>query len=223
MLMLYRKLFTGIILFGFIVCLTSCSQVNMNSSNSPKTPVAEDVSKNKEQNTETLDETGIKEYSAVKNDGSLDLFGDYDTVLSLCNDACTEFVQAVRQNREADFSRYIDNVHLQEYMQYRVNNHAYSYSYDDSHKLLLEEVKFYDDYAFVNGILAKKSSSDSIALEGNTYFLVKNIDGKASIVDWYWDSEDSPDTLFRGSFSIKNNLTFWDDSEKYSKVLEKID
>lgn len=220
--MLHKKIFTGIILFGLLTCLTSCAKLNMSLNNFQKSPITEDISINNEENTEIQKKSIIKEYLATKDDGSLDLFDDYDTVLSLCCDACTEFVQAVKQHREADFSQYIDNSRLREYMQYRVDNHVYGYSNSDSHKLLIEEVKFHDDYVFVNGILAKKSAPDSKSLEGNTYFLIRNIDGKLSIVDWYWDSEGSPDITFRDGFSIENNLTYWDDSEKYSKIIEKI-
>lgn len=221
--MQHNKIFTCIILFGLLICLTSCSRINTGLNNSQKSPITEDMSINSEENTKNEKESVLREYLAAKDDGSLDLFDDYDIVLSLCNDACTEFVQAVKQHREADFSQYIDNFRLREYMQYRVNNHVYGYSYSDSHKLLIEEIKFYDDYVFVNGILAKRSAPDSTSLEGNTYFLVRNIGGKISIVDWYWDSEDSPDVIFRDGFSIENNLTYWDDSEKYSKVLEEIE
>lgn len=54
------------------------------------------------------------------------------------------------------------------------------------------------------------------------YFLLKNINGRLYIADWYWDNMDSPDVELRGEFSCEDNLTYWDEPEKYKSILDKI-
>lgn len=159
-------------------------------------------------------------YLAQNTDG-LDLFYDYDSVISLCTDASNEFVKAVKDNSNIDFSQYIDNAILQSYMKYKVENHIYSYSANDKSRLFITKVDFHDDYALVEGSLATYLG-DSICMEGKSYFLIKNHKGKYTIVEWYQDNMDSLDVKFRGEFTIENNLDFWENSNKYSIVKEKL-
>ena len=106
-------------------------------------------------------------------------------------------------------------------MQYRIDNHIYDYD-NSNHRFFIKEVDFNDDYSFIKGILSTYSGNSSRSAEGMTYFLIKNTNGKLSIADWYWDEKDSPDITLRGDFSIENNLTYWEEPEKYTEVLEKI-
>jgi hypothetical protein len=157
----------------------------------------------------------------VADPKGLKLFDDYDVVTSLCSDACGEFVRAVKNSDTADFSPYIDNALLQSYMQYRVKNHVYKYSADSKYRYFITEVEFADDYALVEGNLATYSGN-SVCMEGNVYFLVKNANGKAVINEWYWDSMDSPDVEYRGDFSINNNLDYWDNPSKYDAIVKQL-
>ena len=162
-----------------------------------------------------------KEYYA-KEDKGFNIIYDYDSVVSICNDICEEFVRAVTEHNKADFSPYINNENLKEYMQYRVDNHIYSYDETSIYKLMITEVKFHDEYVLISGITGAVEEPNSSSLQGINYFLIKNVDGRLYIADWYWDHMDSPDITLRGEFSEKNNLTYWDNPEKYGSILKKI-
>lgn len=216
--MLYNRKVIGIIWLFVMLTLTACSRntrsLSIQSGNGVKdTSVLLDYNESSVENP--------KEYLASKNDGSLNFFDDYDSSISLCNDAFDEFIRAIKDDDKADFGLFIDNPLLREYMQYRIDNHIYAYD-DSKHRFYVKELEFYDDYALIKGILSTYSGKDSRSAEGETYFIIKNINGKLSITDWYWDGKDSPDIILRGQFSIENNLNYWDNPEEYTKVLEKI-
>lgn len=215
--MLYNGKVIGVICISIILALTACSR-NTEDSNSQSSEVKELSA------SLVLDENSNEvsnEYLASKDDGSLNFFDDYDTSITLCNNAFDEFIRAVKHDDNADFSKFIENSTLREYMQYRIDNHIYGYDCSN-HRFFIMEVDFSDDYALIKGVLSTSSGNHSSSAEGITYFLIKNINGKLSIVDWYWDAKDSPDITFRGEFSIENNLTYWEEPEKYAEVLRKI-
>ena len=172
----------------------------------------------------TTDNNSVKqkptEYYA-KGDG-FNIIYDYDVVTSLCNDICEEFARSVKENDKADFEPYVINEKLKEYLQYRVDNHIFDYAEDSSHKFMITEVNFNDEYVLVSGITGVSYGEDSYSLEGLNYFLVKKENGRLYIADWYWDAKDSSDVLLRGEFSVEKNLKFWDDPESYSEVMKKL-
>ena len=164
----------------------------------------------------------LTEYLAGQTDGSMHIVQDYDTVISLCSDAIMEFVRAVADQDNADMNPYIENALLKEYMQYRVEHHNFQYVREDTHRFLIEEIRFQDEYALIKGVLAVYSGVDSYSLDGETSFLVKNLNGRFFIVDWYWDAMDSPDVLWRGVFSADRNLTYWEDDAQCGNIIKKI-
>lgn len=161
-----------------------------------------------------------KNYAAKENT-DLNIIYDYEQAVSLCEDACQEFARAVRDGDKADFTPYISNEKLLQYMQYRVENYIFSYNQDTEYKVMITEVKFCNDYVFVSAIQGITEGTDAFSLQGTNKFLIKNKNGRLIIADWYWDAMDSPDVEFRGEFSEENNLTFWDDATKYKTVLER--
>lgn len=192
-----KKILIGIIFTVFAVLLTSCKG-------------SDDLSADEK-----------KEYFA-KEDNGFNIIYDYDAAVSICNDACEEFARAVRENDKSDFVPYINNENLQTYMQYRVDNHMFSYNKDTVYKLMITEVSFNDDYVLVSGITGTREEPDASSLQGMNYFLIKNVNGRLYIADWYWDSMDSPDVELRGEFSCEDNLTYWDEPEKYNLILDRI-
>lgn len=62
---------------------------------------------------------------------------------------------------ETDFVPYINNENLQTYMQYRVDNHIFSYNKDTVYKLMITEVSFNDDYVLVSGITGTREEPDA--------------------------------------------------------------
>ncbi len=191
-----KKILIGIIFAVFAVLLTSCKASDALS-------------------------VDVKEYFAKKDNG-FDIIYDYDAVVSICNDACQEFARAVGENNKSDFTPYINNENFQIYMQYRVDNHIFSYNKDTIYKLMITEVSFNDDYVLVGGITGTREEPDASSLQGMNYFLIKNVNGRLYIADWYWDNMDSPDVEYRGEFSCEDNLTYWDEPEKYNSILDKI-
>ncbi len=175
---------------------------------------------NKDNKTENVIENE-KGYFANDAD-ALNIIYDYEVVYSICNDACQEFARAVREQNKADFTLYMNNDSLQSYMQYRVENHIFSYNENTEYKLMITEVNFDDDYVLVSGITGAVEEPNSYSLQGMNHFLIKNVDGRFYIVEWYWDAMDSPDVELRGEFSVENNLTFWDEPEKYEPILKKV-
>lgn len=193
----------------FSVLLVSCSV---------KTDSTVDSSPGAE-NTETT--KSAREYRANKEHG-FNMIYDYDNVLSVCNEALVTYVQAVKDNDEADFTPYIDNDNLLKYLKYRVENHPYSYTKECTIKPMVTEVKFCDDYVLVTVLAGIMEEPDGFSLQGNNYFLVENVDGRLCISEWYWDHMDSPDVELRGEFSEENNLRYWELPEKYEPVLNTI-
>lgn len=202
-------------IFEMTSCTNNCIEQSENNSNSVTLEIYDEKSSiNNELNINTL-------YEAKRNDGTLILFDDYDTVISLCNDACNEFIEAIKNKNEADFTPYISNSTLIEYLNYRVNNHIYDYNKESKYRLFITEVDFKDDYALIKGNLATYDSS-SVNMEGTQYFIIKCIDKRCVISEWYWDGLDSPDVNYRGAFSISNNLDYWDNYSKYNSVMDEL-
>ncbi|MBE5927772.1 MAG: hypothetical protein E7267_00120 [Lachnospiraceae bacterium] len=155
----------------------------------------------------------------AKGDG-FNIIYDYDVVTALCNDICEEFARAVKSSDKADFESYVINENLQKYLQYRVDNHIFDYTEDSSHKFMITEVDFNDEYVLVSGITGVSYGEESYSLEGINHFLIKNENGRLYIADWYWDAKDSLDVTMRGEFSVENNLTYWDEPGKYEELLK---
>lgn len=227
--MLYDCKIIGIVSILVMLSLTACSR-NIEESNNQLGNYTKESSNHLNNDTKELsssldsDESSkqvYKEYFASNDDGSLNFFDDYDTAILLCNDAFDTFINAVKHDGNADFSTLIESPILREYMQYRVDNHIYGYD-NSNHRFFIMEVDFNDDYVFIKGVLTTYSGDSSSSAEGITYFLIKNINGKLVIVDWYWDVRDSPDITLRDEFSIENNLDYWEEPEKYTELLEKI-
>lgn len=168
-------------------------------------------------NSNKKTEQAEKGYPANEKN-SLNIVYDYDTVISLCNDACQEFARAVKDNDEADFALYIDNENLLKYMQYRVKNYPFSYNEAAIFKPMVTEVRFNDDYVLVN-VQTGVIENPGFSMQGINHFLIRNLNGRLYIADWYWDDMDSPDTELRGEFSEEDNLTYWEKPEKYEAVL----
>lgn len=202
------------------VLLTSCSQKLDATVDIEPTDIGNGTTNDNV--SETVNpESQKREYSA-KEDSGFHIIYDYDSALSLCNDICQEFVRAVRQHNKADFTPYISNENLQAYMQYRVDNYYFGFNEKTVSKLFITEVSFHDDYVLVGGLIGTTDGPDSSSLQGMNYFLIKNADGRLYIADWYWDAMDSPDVELRGEFSEENNLTYWDEPEKYESIMSLI-
>lgn len=204
--------------------LSSCGSGNIESTVAPTNLTTEDDSQGKAKITAQEDAINVEntdKYKA-KNDEGVDLFSDYDTTTTLCADAMSEFFFAKRDEKAADFSKYIKNKNLINYMNYRLSVFPHSYSIGNDCRFFVTQVDFNNNNVYVNGFFASYASSNSISMEGKTHFIVENAGGSLVISEWYWEGKDSPDPQLRGDFSVENNLGFWEDEAKYEIVLKEI-
>lgn len=220
-----RKLLILSMIILVIFTLPSCSKTTQNTLQQQNNNLCTDTSsEHTDSNTIISKDENInvfKDYAALKSDGTLTLFNDYDAAVSLCNDAFGEFFNSIKDKQEANFSPYIKNPILIKYMQYRVKNHIYGYSENKKYKFFVTKVNFCDEYVLVEGIFATYTNN-SMCMEGTTNFIIKNLKGRCVITEWYWDGMESPDVNLRGEFSIDNNIDYWDKNSKYDSVMNQL-
>ncbi len=171
---------------------------------------------------------GPPEYLA-RNIDSLSL-EDADTAYALCMAAMTDYYKAIWNDIEIDLSSYIQNENLKRYTEKKIQYQMELFQdyTDDPVESVVEnrevkwEVEFNEDedgsflYLHVPVDVKKQLGSSGEATE----FLVRNVNGKLVITDWYTGGKDSYDFLVRGENITVNDPNIWNNGD-WVQQLEK--
>ena len=156
---------------------------------------------------------------------------NFEAAIALCAEAIIEFQKALvtayetGNETEMDFSRYIEDPGLIDYMEQQL-------------RMGLRFQGLYPWHEFDQAVLLEY---DCVLKEPNqnyTYirlwcdsfcqiqFLVENVGGRLAIAEWFNDTKDSMDTLLRGGHlrDIKDGPLYWDDydPEALQKAIEEM-
>ncbi len=219
------RLIIPLIIIGIV--LVGCSETTDN--NEKNTPV---VSVNNAVNTETTPSTeqnGLQDSPRYvpKNEGELSL-QDSDTAYEMCVKALTDYYKAVWNGEDIELDTFIDNESLEQYMQKKIQSQfdLHSAYYNDkvqNIEISAWEVEYTNDAD--GGFLYLKLPAEikyTVGSRGEvTEFLVRNINGKLVIVDWYDGGKDSYDFLVRGENQTIDNPNVWNDSEWVKELNRK--
>lgn len=162
----------------------------------------------------------------AKNEGKLSI-QDSETAYEMCVRALTDYYKAVWNGTNIELDTFIDNENLKQYMQKKIQSQYDVYAqFNDkvqNIKIGAWEVEYTDDVD--GGFLYLKlpvEMNKTVGSRGEvTEFLVRNVNGKLIIVDWYTGTKDGYDFMVRGENLTINNPDIWNDSE-WVKQLDSI-
>jgi len=210
-----------VVLFTLGSCVKDTTSVH--EKNTPV--VSEDSSTDSAINTEITPSTeqnvlqDSPEYVA-KNEGELSV-QDSETAYEMCVRALTDYYKAVWNGSDIDLDTFIDNEYLKQYTQKKIQSQYDVYVKnnltDKGQNIEIDawEVEYTDDVD--GGFLYLKLPVQINMTVGSygevTEFLVRNVNGKLVIVDWYTGAKDSYDFMVRGENITIDNPNIWNDSE----------
>jgi hypothetical protein len=213
--------------------LSSCVNDNTNVREKKSPVVSEGSSTDSAINTDNSPKTeqnvlqDSPEYIA-KNDGELSDH-DYETAYEMSVRALTDYYKAVWNGSDIDLDTFIDNEYLKQYtkkkIQYQYDTHVENNLTDKVQNIEVGawEVEYTDDVD--GGFLYLKLPVQINMTVGSygevTEFLVRNVNGKLVITDWYTGTKDSYDFLVRGENLTIDNPNIWNDSEWVKKLNSK--
>ncbi|MGG4555478.1 hypothetical protein [Paenibacillus humicus] len=200
--------------------LVGCSQDQTNGKNADQA-----------MNTEITPSTGQNvvqdspEYAA-KNEGELS-DQDFETAYEMCVKALSDYYKAVWNGSDIELDTYIENDHLKQYTQQKIQS---QYDVHIKHNLTDDlvqdieigawEVEYMDDvdggYLYLH--LPVQINMTVGGYGEVTEFLVRNVNGKLVIVDWYTGAKDSYDFMVRGENLTIDDPDIWNDSEWVKKL-----
>lgn len=149
---------------------------------------------------------------------------DIETAYEMCVAALTDYYKAVWNGTDIDLDTYIENENLKQYTQKKVDSQydVYGGFNDPVQDVVIGawEAEFTDDEA--GGMLYLQLPAEVKKTVGSrgevTEFLVRNINGKLVIVDWYTFAKDSYDFTVRGENETIDNPDIWNDREWVRKL-----
>ncbi|MED3576007.1 hypothetical protein [Cytobacillus praedii] len=163
---------------------------------------------------------------AANNEWELSI-QDSETAYEMCVRALTDYYKAVWNGSDIELDTFIDNKNLKQYTQKKIQS-----QYDVNGKfndkvqnieISAWEVEYTDDVD--RGFLYLKLPAEIKKTVGSygeaTEFLVRNVNGKLVIVDWYTGAKDSYDFMLRGENLTIDNPNIWNDSEWVKKLNSK--
>ncbi|MDQ0063347.1 hypothetical protein [Paenibacillus harenae] len=162
----------------------------------------------------------------VENEGELSI-QDSEPAFEMCVRALTDYYKAIWNGTDIELDTFIENKNLKQYTQKKIQSQYDVYAqFDDKVqdiKIGAWEVEYTDDVD--GGFLYLKlpvQVNMTVGSRGEvTEFLVRNVNGKLVIVDWYTGTKDGYDFTVRGENLTINNPDIWNDSE-WVKKLESI-
>lgn len=215
-------------LFLVLFTLSSCVK-DATSGHEIKTT---EVSGNSRANTEISSNTKQSELLvsleyAAKNEETVSI-QDSKTALEMCVRALTEYYKAVWNGSDIKLDTFIDNEYLKQYTQKKIQSQHDVYVKNNvidkvnNIEIGAWEVEHTEDEN--GGFLYLKlpvQINKSVGGYGEiTEFLVRNVNGRLVIVDWYTGAKDSYDFIVRGENETINNPNIWSDS-KWVKKLDR--
>jgi len=145
----------------------------------------------------------------------------------MCVRALTDYYKAVWNGSDIELNTFIDNEYLKQYTQNKIQFQYDVYGKFNDKVQNIEinawEVESTDDVdgGFLNLKLPAEIKKTVGSYGEVTEFLVRNVNGKLVIVDWYTGSKDSYDFMVRGENLTIDNPNIWNDSEWVKKLNSK--
>ncbi|WHT49551.1 hypothetical protein QNH10_08600 [Sporosarcina thermotolerans] len=143
----------------------------------------------------------------------------------------TDYYKAVWNGTAIDLERFIENENLKQYIETKVQSQHDKYGHFNDKVKHIEirddwEAKFTDDedggFLYLSLPVAITKYHGGGYGEG-TEFLIRNVNGKLVIVDWYTGGKDTYDFMVRGDNVTVDNPDIWNDSEWVKTLDNKID
>lgn len=230
--------------FCFLITLSGCI-TTMDSKESeqnteklideePETVVSEEsievstINKEITLSTERVVLQGSPEYVA-KNEGRLSI-QDSETAYEMCVRVLTDYYKAFWNGSDIELGAFIDNENLKQYTQKKIQYQFDLYlTHNQTDNLVKSvgvgtpEVEYINDADgdFLYLKLPAEIKNTVGSYGEPTEFLVRNVNGKLVIVDWYTGAKDSYDFMVRGENLTIDNPNIWDDSEWVKKLNSK--
>ncbi|WP_313800835.1 hypothetical protein [Cytobacillus sp.] len=147
---------------------------------------------------------------------------DFDTAYEMCMRALTDYYKAIWNGSEIELDTFIDNINLKKYTQKKIQSQYEVHLKNNLTNNLVKdidigawEMEYTDDLD--GGFLYIKlpvQINKTVGSYGEvTEFLVRNVNGKLVIVDWYTGTKDSYDFMERGINLTIDNPDIWNDRE----------
>ena len=154
----------------------------------------------------------------VENEQDISI-DDSATAYTMCVNALTDYYKAIWNDTDIELETYITNENLRKYTNNKIQYQHDIYAQFDNNVESIEvgdwEVTFTDDE---NGgfLYLKLPVAVNMTVGGFgevTEFLIRNVDGKLVIVDWYTGTKDGYDFMVRGGNLTINNPNIWNSAE----------
>lgn len=152
---------------------------------------------------------------------------DIETAYEMSVVALTDYYKAVWNGTDIDLDAFIENENLKQYMQQKVQSQHDVYGHLDGKVKNIEisdawEAEFTDDAD--GGFLYLHLPAAITKYHGGGYgegteFLIRNVDGKLVIVDWYTGGKDTYDFIVRGENETIDDPDIWNDEEWVKKFV----
>ncbi|MCG7344930.1 hypothetical protein MHZ92_12350 [Sporosarcina sp. ACRSL] len=204
------------------------SNLGVLSANSSKV-VLEILTGNTEITSGTEENVAQESHKYVaKKEGELSL-QDSETAYEMCVRALTDYYKAVWNGSDIELDIFIENENLKQYTQKKIQSQFKKYGHLDGKVKDITisdtwEVEFTDDadggflYLHMPAVITKYHGG---GYGEPTEFLVRNINGKLVIVDWYTGGKDTYDFMVRGENETITAPTIWNDSDWVKKLISK--
>ncbi|MFE7064080.1 hypothetical protein ACFVAD_18260 [Sutcliffiella sp. NPDC057660] len=216
------------LLVVLLFILSSCGKVTTNNEYEKNTDVAPgDNTVNSAVITEITPskERGILHNHPkylVKNEGQLSI-QDSKTAYEMCVKALTDYNKAIRNGTDIELDAFIDNENLKQYIQKKIQSQYRISNKVEKIDVGAWEVEYKEDVD--GGFIYLKLPAEIHNTMGSwgevTEFLVRNINDRLVIVDWYDGSKDSYDFLVRGENLTIDNPNIWNESEWVKNINSK--
>ncbi|WP_054954737.1 hypothetical protein [Paenibacillus dakarensis] len=164
----------------------------------------------------------------AKNEGKLSI-QDSETAYEMCVRALNDYYKAIWNGTDIELDTFIHNEYLKQYTQKKIQSQYDTYAQFNEKVQNIQigtwEAEYTDDVK--GGVLYLKLPVEIINSVGSrgevTEFLVRNVNGKLVIVDWYTGTKDGYDFITRGENIAINNPDIWNDSEWVRELDGKTD
>ncbi len=219
------------LLLVVLFTLSSCVKDTTNEYEKNTPVVSGDSTTDSAINTEVTPSTErnvlqtYPEYLA-KNEGELSEL-DFEMAYEMCVRLLTDYYKAVWNGSDIVLDTFIDDDNLKQYTQKKIQSqHDVKGNLNDivqNIEIGSWEVEYTDDVdgGFLYLKLPVEINKDIGSYGEVTEFLVRNINGKLVIVDWYTGAKDSYDFLVRGENLTIDNPNIWNDSDWVKKLNNK--
>jgi len=166
----------------------------------------------------TLSIAGCSMFRAV--DKTMLLQEDFAKVYELCESFLRDSYYAQEDASKIDLSRYIVDLNLLRYARKKIEAEVRAVDIVSIEVHLMEHAHQTDRYLLT--LNAKVTLDYGGSFGERTQLLVKNIDGRLVIADWYtFKGRSGFDDVFRGPQGI-TNPTVWEDVDKAKELLRKV-